>query len=557
MLCKEKRMKKNGASLLVECLESLGVDRIFGIPGAKIDSVFNALLDSNIQLIVCRHEQNAAFMAAAYGRLTGRPGVVLVTSGPGVSNLATGLLTATTEGDPVIALAGNVPREMQLKESHQNTDNVRMLAAATKSSVEVQMVNNIPEVIANAYRVALMPRSGAAFISLPQDILLRETTVKPVEYLHAIAYSGASENRINHAADLINNAKLPVLFLGEEASRPANTKAIRALLKKNPMPTISTYQAAGVVSKALVDNFIGRVGLFKNQAGDKLLDLADLVICVGFNPVEYDPETWNADYPKKIIHLDYSPAKIHLDYQPVCELLGAIDETVIALSDRLTTPAQSGDLVEVKKLHDDLMTTIQEGAAKDSKPIHPLRFIWDLRETIDDETLVICDIGTVYMWMARYFLSYRPHHLLFSNGQQTLGVALPWALSAALQYPDKQIVSISGDGGFLFSAMELETAVREKVDFIHFVWRDGAYNMVLEQELLKYQRKSGVDFGDINLVDFAKAFGATGFELTDPNDFPTLFAEAKKIKGPVLVDVPIDYSDNPALFVTVDEKIVR
>lgn len=550
-------MKKTGAKLVVECLEALGVDRIFGIPGAKIDSVFDALVDSKIKLILCRHEQNAAFMAAAHGRLTGQPGVVLVTSGPGISNLATGLLTATTEGDPVIAIGGNVSREMQLKESHQNTDNVRMLEAATKSSVEVEVTKNIPEVIANAYRVAMMPRSGAAFISLPQDVLLQEVSVSPIQHLHAVEYGAADPQHIQQAADLINNAKLPVLFLGEEASRPENTTAIRALLTKNPMPTVGTYQAAGVVSRELVTNFVGRVGLFKNQAGDKLLDQADVVLCIGFNPVEYDPETWNADGKKTIIHLDYAPEQIHLDYQPVCELLGAIDKSIAALSAKLSVNVDCEQLSEVKKLHNDLMTTIKAGADKNGKPVHPLRFIWDLRETIDDETLVICDIGTVYMWMARYFLSYSPHHLLFSNGQQTLGVALPWALAAALEYRDKNIVSISGDGGFLFSAMEMETAVREKANFTHFVWRDGAYNMVLEQEVMKYNRKSGVDFGHVNLVDFANAFGATGFELTDPKDFSKIYAEANKIKGPVLVDVPIDYSDNPALFLTVDESKVQ
>lgn len=549
-------MKKTGAQLVVECLEALGVSRIFGIPGAKIDAVFDALVDSTIELIVCRHEQNAAFMAAAHGRLTGEPGVVLVTSGPGVSNLATGLLTATTEGDPVIALGGNVSRDMQLKESHQNTDNVRLMEAATKSAVEVMMVNNIPEVIANAYRTALAPRSGATFVSLPQDVLKEETDIQPVQHLEKITFAAADEARIKQAAQLINQANLPVLFLGEEASRPDNARAIRELLKANPMPTIGTFQAAGVVSRELVENFVGRVGLFKNQAGDKLLDQADVVICVGFNPVEYDPEIWNAGHQRNIIHLDYSPAKIHLDYQPVCECLGDIASTLNQLNAQLSVNVSAKKLHEVEQLHQDLMATIASGSAKNKAPIHPLRFIADLRAAVDDEALVICDIGTVYMWMARYFLSYNPRHLLFSNGQQTLGVALPWALSAALEYPKKEIVSISGDGGFLFSAMELETAVREKANFTHFVWRDNSYNMVLEQQLMKYDRRSGVDFGPVNLVDFAKAFGATGLELTDPADFADVYLEASKIKGPVLIDVPVDYSDNPELFVAVDERSV-
>ncbi len=548
-------MAKTGGQLVVECLEALGVEMIFGIPGAKIDSVFDALCDSKIRLIVCRHEQNAAFMAAIHGRMTGKPGVVLVTSGPGVSNLTTGLLTATTEGDPVIAIGGNVARPFLLKESHQNTNSVKVLEAVTKSAVEVTAIENIPEVFANAYRLAVMPRGGACFISLPQDILMETTKVTPIEHLHRIQYAGAEDDKIQKAANLINQARLPVLFLGQEASRPENAKAIRSLLDKSPLPTIGTYQAAGVVSRDLVQNFIGRVGLFKNQEGDKVLEAADVVITIGFNPVEYDPETWNPKKNHKIIHLDYTPAKIHATYQPVIELLGDIHYTLNQLSERLKPNITTTALKNVKSKHQRFIETIEEGKMKTGSPIHPLRFISELRSSIDDDTIVVCDIGTVYMWIARYFLSYKPHHLLFSNGQQTLGVALPWALSLSLLNPENKIVSISGDGGFLFSAMELETAVREGANFNHFIWRDGSYNMVLEQEMLKYKRKSGVDFDDINVPDFASAFGAKGFELKHPDEFASIFAEANAHKGPVLIDVPIDYSDNPELFINVHDVL--
>ena len=211
--------KLTGGQLVVKCLEAQGVEYVFGIPGAKIDSVFNALEDSPIQLILCRHEQNAAFMAAAYGRLTGRPGVVLVTSGPGVSNLATGLLTATTEGDPVVALGGNVSRGMALKSAHQNTDNVQLMKPVTKTSVEVQVPQNIPEVIANAFRVATAPKSGACFISFPQDVLLESTAAPVIPLQPKISYGASNQSTVMAVANLINHAKFPVLLLGEEASR--------------------------------------------------------------------------------------------------------------------------------------------------------------------------------------------------------------------------------------------------------------------------------------------------------------------------------------------------
>ena len=291
-----------GAELVVKCLEAHGVKIIFGIPGAKIDAVFDALEDSPIKLVVCRHEQNAAFMAAAYGRLTGTPGVVLVTSGPGVTNLATGLLTATTEGDPIIALGGNVPRNMSLKESHQNTNNVLALKPMTKSSVEVTMVDNIPEILTNAFRTASAPRSGACFVSLPQDVLSDKTTATVIPQTSMFSYGLAQSSLIADVAKQINQARFPILLLGQEASRDKNAKAIRSLLNKLRLPTVSTFQAAGVISRTLIDCFAGRVGLFRNQPGDDLLDQADLVITIGLNLVEYDPEVWNAKSTKKIIH---------------------------------------------------------------------------------------------------------------------------------------------------------------------------------------------------------------------------------------------------------------
>lgn len=541
-----------GAELLVKCLEVKGVEYIFGIPGAKIDSVFNALLDSSIRLIVCRHEQNAVFMAAAYGRLTGKPGVVLVTSGPGVGNLTTGLMTATTEGDPVVAIGGNVSRALMIKGSHQSAENTEILRAVTKASVNVELVNSIPEIVENAFRVACESRRGASFISVPQDVLMEPTTVKPFMNLPLPKYGAAPGEYLKQAASLINNAKLPVLFLGAEASRPENTEAIRALLEIMPFAVVTTYQGAGVIPQSLLKCFFGRVGLFKNQPGDQVLKLADLIITIGFNSVEYDSEVWNANNRRSIIHLDYNPCYVRNTYQPMCELLGDIALNIHALGLLLEKNRKWTALEELTTEHSKLLNEIRSGKNFEGMPIHPLRFIYELHQVVEEDMTICCDIGSVYIWLARYFLCFRPHQILFSNGQQTLGVGLPWAIGCNYARPGKKIISISGDGGFLFSAAELETAVREKLHFVHFIWRDGSYNMVLEQEIMKYKRKSGVDLGPVNIPDFAKAFGALGFELTDPSEFGTLFKKAMQADKPVLIDVQIDYSDNPMLFQLTD-----
>ncbi|MBF0502913.1 MAG: acetolactate synthase AlsS [Candidatus Riflebacteria bacterium] len=546
---------QRAAQLLVDCLEKHGVEYIFGIPGAKIDSVFDALLDSSIKVIVCRHEQNAAFMAGAYGRLTGKPGVVLVTSGPGVSNLATGLLTATTEGDPVIALGGAVPRSTKLRDTHQNVNNLRLMEAVTKTGMEVIMAENIPEIVENAFRIATEPRCGAVFISLPQDVLMELTASEANEPVPTAAWSVATDAVVERAAQLINEAQLPVLLLGLEASRPENAVAVRRLLEKAPLATIGTYQAAGAVSRELIDCFIGRVGLFKNQPGDPLLAAADVVITVGYDGIEYEPGVWNAGKAKKIIHIDYHRANIHTAYLPSLEITGDIAANLLLIMPKLKRRKKLFDLPLVNDRQQQITAKFERGAHYSGSLMHPLRFIHDLSKTLDDDSTVISDVGSHYIWLAHYFRSFQPHHLLFSNGQQTLGVAMPWAMATTLARPGKKVVSISGDGGFLFSATELETAVREKMNFVHFVWCDGAYNMVLEQQILKYNRESAVRFGYVDIVKFADSFGAKGFKVNDSDDFIPILTDALKLEGPVIVEVPIDYSDNPELFKTKIESI--
>ncbi len=540
--------EKTGAQLLVQCLEKEGVQYIFGIPGAKIDAVFDALRNSSIRLVTCRHEQNAAFIAGAYGRITGKPGVVLVTSGPGVANLCTGLLTATTEGDPIVAIGGNVPLSMLLKNSHQGVNNVKLMEAVTKTSIEVDSADNIPELVANAFRSALAPRRGASFISLPQNVSTELTKHHPLPTAPEPHYGIAPTETIQCAAHHINRAKCPIILLGMEASRPNNTSAVRTLLKQSPMAVVGTYQAAGAISQEELHCFVGRVGLFKNQPGDKALNSADVIICIGFSSVEYDTEIWNADNQKSIIHIDYMASKLNRTYHPVCELLGDIAANLNQLQPHLKLSKHLKTHLSTTKAQNALQNKIKSGKTYAGTPIHPLRFIHELHEAIDDNTTICCDIGSIYMWMARYFLSHRPHQLLFSNGQQTLGVALPWAIACHYAKAPGKVISMSGDGGFLFSAMELETAVREHIHFVHFIWRDGTYNMVLEQERMKYHHESGVHFGKVNIPDFAKAFGALGLELKHPDDFKVIYQEAMNTHRPVLIDVPIDYSDNPELF---------
>jgi acetolactate synthase-1/2/3 large subunit len=299
------------------------------------------------------------------------------------------------------------------------------------------------------------------------------------------------------------------------------------------------------------------VGLFKNQPGDTLLDAADVVITVGYDGIEYEPGVWNAKRTKKIIHIDYHRANIHNAYLPCLEMTGDIAANIISLMSKLHKREKLFVLPLVNDLHRQNTLMLESGAQYSGPLMHPLRFIHDLRKSIDDEVTVVSDIGSHYIWIARFFASFQPRHLLFSNGQQTLGVALPWAMATTLARPGKKVVSISGDGGFLFSAMELETAVREKMNFVHFVWCDGAYDMVLQQQKIKYNRESAVRFGYVDIVKYAESFGAKAFRINNSDEFIPILLDAFNMEGPVIIEVPIDYSDNSELFKTKLENVIH
>jgi acetolactate synthase-1/2/3 large subunit len=546
-----------GAQSLVRSLEAEGVEHIFCIPGAKIDKVLDCLVDSRIKTIVCRHEQNAALIAQGIGRMTGKAGVCLVTSGPGCTNLTTGLATADYEGDPVVALGGAVPLADRLKLAHQSLDTVSLFRPITKFAAEITSPHGIPEIVASAFRAAEYGRPGAAFIALPKDVMEGPaSTVHPGPAPRPFL-GPANESAIEEAANRINGARLPVVLLGMLASSPRVAATVRALLAKTPLAVVSTYQAAGVLSRELLDCFAGRVGLSHNQPGDRVLDAADVVVTIGFDPIEYDPVLWNKSKKRPILHIDFSPAEMDSDYWPACELIGDVAQTLPLLASRLTFQNSAANLVDLQAALADLQKVREQGNNHNGSPIHPLRLIQELERFLDKDATVLCDVGSIYMWMSRYFFSFEARHFLTSNGQQTLGVALPWAISASLVRPGKQVLSMSGDGGFLFSAQELETAVREKCKFVHLVWTDGSYNMVKIQQDPKYGRHTAVELGPIDIVKYAEAFGASGLRIERPEQIVPALRRAYEASGPVLIDIPIDYSDNGQLFATVQSAAVH
>ena len=545
-----------GAEILVRSLEAQGVEYVFGIPGAKIDPVFNALVDSRIRTVVCRHEQNAAFIAGGLGRLTGKAGVVLVTSGPGISNLATGLATANTEGDPIVALGGSVPVADRLKQTHQTMDSVAMLRPITKYCAEVDAPESVAEAIAASFRAAESGRPGAAFLSLPKDVMKAAAPPDILTPARCPDLGPAGEAAIAEAARLIDAASRPVILLGMLASEPRAAAAVLALLDRARIAVASTYQAAGVVSRKHVDCFSGRVGLFHNQPADRVLDGADLVLAIGYDPVEYDPALWNKARKRKLVHVDRVACDADRNFRPDVELTGDIAATLRSLTARLasrSTPAQADFLAEIARERAAVAT---DSAKRTGMPVHPLRIVHELQTLLDDGVTLCSDMGSFHIWMARHLIAHRPRQILISNGQQTLGVGLPWAIAACLADPAAKVISVSGDGGFLFSAVELETAVRLRCNFVHLVWIDGGYNMVAIQEEMAYGRESGVRFGPVDLVKFAESMGARGMMIDGPDQVGRVLRRALATDGPVIVGVPVDYRDNPGLIAAMHEDVI-
>lgn len=556
----EKVAQLNCSQAIVKILENLGVTHVFGVPGAKIDSLFIALKHSKIKLVLVRHEQNAAFMAAAFGRITGKVGVCIATSGPGLTNLITGLATATSEGDPVLAIGGEVPLNERLKKTHQSLDAVSLMKSVTKYSAEVVTTDQITEIVGNAIRAAESGRAGAAFISLPKDIGLApfvgdldQAWGKPV------LQGCGSITELDAAAEIINASKRPMIIFGMQASKPDVATAVQNFLAKTKIPYTATFQGPGKWAQPHdCETFVGRIGLFRNQPADHLLDQSDCVITIGYDPIEYDPNIWNQNNRRKLIAIDVIRSDQDNNFMPAVEVIGEIASSLEFLANKLMPNIDASFMYSVTDALTQNKLTVAEGSQLNGTPVHPLRVIHELQKIITPDTHIALDVGSNYIWMNRYYGAEYARQVLVSNGQQTLGVAIPWAIAANLIYPDKRVISVSGDGGFLFSAMEMETAKRLGVKFIHLIWDSASYDMVSFQEAAHYDGDTaGVELGHYDVVAYANSFGCKGYSIKSADEIAGVLQEAILSDVPVLIHIPIDYSQNMRLMQDVVQSFVN
>ncbi len=534
---------KTAAHRLVECLVHEGVEVIFGIPGEENLRLMDALLDSPIRFVTTRHEQGAAFMADVYGRLTGRAGVCLSTLGPGATNLVTGVADANMDRAPVVAIAGQAATTRMHKESHQVLDLVSLFKPITKYSTQILEPETVPEVVRKAFKQAQQEKPGACFIDFPENIAEEQTDCPPLPVRRELLPE-APDAHLQQAARLIAAAEKPLILAGNGVIRTGAHQALLDLSRTLNIPVVNTFMAKGVVPFFGNPLALGTAGL---QAGDYEncgFSQADLVITVGFDMVEYHPHLWNPDHRLKLIHIDTTAAEVDQSYLPEVELTGHIARNLVRLAQLGIPPRQSN-------LHSHLREALIEEAQRlrhsDAWPLKPQKIIWDLRTALPKEGITVVDVGAHKMWMARMFRAEQPNTCIISNGFASMGIALPGAIAAALVHPDRPVVAVTGDAGFLMNVQELETAVRLNLNLVVLIWNDRSYGLIEWKQRRQFGRSAYTAFDNPDFVKLAESFGARGWRIDTAGQLAPVLETALGTPGVHVIDCPVDYGENDHL----------
>ncbi len=537
------------AELFIKCLENEGVEYIFGIPGEENLDVMDALLNSKIDFITCRHEQGAAFMADVYGRLTGRAGVCMATLGPGATNLITGVADANMDHAPVVAIAGQAPTYRLHKESHQVLDLNKIFQPITKYSSQILEAETIPEVVRKAFKLSQAEKSGATFIEFPENIAKLSTDAQPLQFKTPSSPEPARK-RINRAIEIISNAKNPIILAGNGVIRAEASLQLAEFAEQLNIPVANTFMAKGVIPFKH-PMALGSVGL---QAQDHVLfgfTQADLIICIGYDLVEYHPHLWHPSNDRTIIHIDASPAEVDANYTIEVGVIGDIKLSLARIAKQL--PPREGH--PLRPLRTALINEMNQHAQDECIPLKPQKIIWDLRTALALQDTVICDVGAHKMWMARMFRCEYPNTCIISNGFASMGIAIPGAIAAKLANPEKKVVAVTGDAGFLMNSQEIETAMRLGISMVILIWNDGAYGLIEWKQMNQFGRTSNVHFNNPDFVKYAEAFGAKGYRIESAEQLVPTLKRALADNTVSIIDCPVDYSENIKLTEQLGEMV--
>ncbi|MBI2912203.1 MAG: acetolactate synthase large subunit [Chloroflexi bacterium] len=530
------------ADLLVRCLEEEGVEYVFGVPGEEILDLLDALSRSPIQCIATRHEQGAAFMADVHGRLTGRAGVCLATLGPGASNLLTGVANAYMDRSPLVAITGQASTERRHKEYHQYVSITHMFQPVTKWNATCTSASTIPEIVRKAFRIAQAEKPGATHIELPENVAQMDTDGEPLRSAPP-TYSSPVEAAVERAASIVREANNPIVLAGHGVIRRRATDQLTALVDDCALPLCHTFMGSGAIDASHPLCLLS-VGLQRDDSLVSGLDRADVVIAVGYDMAEYAPDLWNPGQDKVIIHVDTAPAEVDAHYQPAAELIGELGESLTAL--RMALGRRVRPALDVSR-RDELLAELHRYDEDPSFPMKPQRILADVRRALGDQDLLVCDVGAHKLWAARLYPAHRPNTVLISNGYAAMGFAVPGAIAAKLVHPDRRVLALTGDGGFLMNSQEMETAKRLGTSFVILIWVDGGYGSIAWKQMARFGRTFAVDFGNPDFVAYAQSFGLPGLRVDSADGLLPALQQAFDLPAPVVVQVPVDYSENRRL----------
>jgi acetolactate synthase I/II/III large subunit len=534
---------RRASDVFVECLEAEGVKYVFGIPGEETLDLNESLAKSSVAFIPVRHEQGGAYMADMYGRLTGRAGVCLGTLGPGALNLVTAVADAYLDRAPLVALTGQADLERMHKESHQYIDLVDLLRPITKWNARVNSPDVIPEVVRKAFKVAESEKPGATHLELPEDVMGTDVSgLQPLPRRRPVKPEPSARELLK-AADLIRNAINPVALCGNGVIRAGAAPALREFSRATGIAVAETFMGKGALDYADA-RALGTVGLQSRDYALAGFEDADVVIAIGYDLVEHAPKHWNPRRDKKIVVVDSEPAEIDEFFTPEVELVGDIYHVITRLAEECRDVPHSGGS---QRLRDLVLGRLEAARTDDAFPVQPPRALWEIRQALGRNDILVSDVGLHKLWIGRMFPAHEPNTVLIANGLAGMGFALPCAIAAKLVHPDRRVVTVNGDGGFMMNVQELETAKRLKTPIVNIIWENHQFGSIVWKQDKKFGEHFGVDFTNPDFVKLADAFGLPAWRCESATDFGERLRHALSLDEPSLIVLPIDYSLDVAM----------
>jgi acetolactate synthase-1/2/3 large subunit len=538
----EAPSSRSVAQLLVECLEHEGVEYVFGLPGEENLHTIDALASSSIRFVTTRDERGASFMADTYGALTGRPGVCLATLGPGAINLMLGVANAHLDSHPLVAITAQAGLDRINKESHQAVDLIRLFQPITKWGGMVTVGEAVPEMVRKAFKQAGTERPGATFLVLPEDVAQQTTDRRPLR-VNVPVDPAPSDAQVARAVKLLGSAERAVVLAGPGVARDGAMDALVRFSEALNLSVATTFLGKGVFPDDH-PNALGTIGFMVRDYANFGFDEADVVVAVGYDLVEYAPDRWNPRRDKRILHIHRTVAEVDDAYSLEVGIQGDIGESLDAIGTAAAElPRREREQPGERYVREEL----ESGASDDAFPVRPQRIVHDVREAMGRDDIVLCDTGGVKIWMARLFPTYSPNTCLISNGLATMAFSLPGALAAKLVHPERKVLAAMGDGAFLMSAAEIETAIRERVHFVVLVWVDGGYGLIGWKQDIHFGRRAAVSFGNPDFVTFAESFGAKGYTIGAASELLPTLRKALDDDTVSVIAVPVDYAENARL----------